>query len=157
DVQRDCDGFTRTPLAFAGAAPSGLHGRDHRSGRARPLHDYRCDDRRPVGIRSAARTGHHAADSGARLALVKALASLARGAGCGPDNRSVERAHGTYVMAGLDSVHQRSMAMRKRTTSPGGRLMDLWTAAAYLGCSYWTLRDLVLNGHIPTVRIPSPR
>jgi len=29
-----------------------------------------------VGIRSAARAGHHAADSGARLALVKALASL---------------------------------------------------------------------------------
>lgn len=47
--------------------------------------------------------------------------------------------------------------MRKRTTSPGGRLMDLRTAAAYLGCSYWTLRDLVLNGHIPAVRITSPR
>ena len=30
--------------------------------------------------------------------------------------------------------------------------MDLRTAAAYLGCSYWTLRDLVLNGHIPAVR-----
>jgi hypothetical protein len=26
-------------------------------------------------------------------------------------------------------------------------------AAAYLGCSYWTLRDLVINGHIPAVRI----
>src|SRR5262249_4772874 len=47
--------------------------------------------------------------------------------------------------------------MRKRTTSLGGRLMDLRTAAAYLGCSYWTLRDLVLNGHVPAVRIPSPR
>jgi excisionase family DNA binding protein len=35
--------------------------------------------------------------------------------------------------------------------------MDLRTAAAYLGCSYWTLRDLVLSGHIPAVRIPSPR
>jgi excisionase family DNA binding protein len=35
--------------------------------------------------------------------------------------------------------------------------MDLRSAAAYLGCSYWTLRDLVLNGHIPAVRIPSPR
>jgi hypothetical protein len=35
--------------------------------------------------------------------------------------------------------------------------MDLHTAAAYLGCSYWTLRDLVLAGHIPTIRIPSPR
>ena len=47
--------------------------------------------------------------------------------------------------------------MPKRTTSSGGRLMDLRTAAAYLGCSYWTLRDLVLSGHIPAVRIPSPR
>jgi excisionase family DNA binding protein len=45
----------------------------------------------------------------------------------------------------------------KRTTAQGGRLMDLRTAAAYLGCSYWTLRDLVLSGHIPAVRIPSPR
>jgi excisionase family DNA binding protein len=35
--------------------------------------------------------------------------------------------------------------------------MDLRTAAAYLGCSYWTLRDLVVSGHIPAVRIPSPR
>lgn len=35
--------------------------------------------------------------------------------------------------------------------------MDLRTAAAYLGCSYWTLRDLALNDHVPIVRIPSPR
>ena len=47
--------------------------------------------------------------------------------------------------------------MRKRSTQPGGRLMDLRTAAAYLGCSYWTLRDLVVSGHVPAVRIPSPR
>jgi len=31
-----------------------------------------------VGIRSATRTGHHAADSGARLLIVKALAPLCR-------------------------------------------------------------------------------
>src|SRR4030095_14400721 len=47
--------------------------------------------------------------------------------------------------------------MRRRSPTPGGRLMDLRTAAAYLGCSYWTLRDLALNGHVPVVRIPSPR
>jgi hypothetical protein len=47
--------------------------------------------------------------------------------------------------------------MRKGPTTPGGRLMDLRTAAAYLGRSYWTLRDLALNGHVPIVRIPSPR
>src|SRR5437868_2351700 len=44
-----------------------------------------------------------------------------------------------------------------RATKLPGRLMDRRTAAAYLGCSYWTLRDLVLNGHVPAVRIPSPR
>src|SRR2546428_6788425 len=44
-----------------------------------------------------------------------------------------------------------------RATKLPGRLMDLRTAAAYLGCSYWTLRDLALNGHVPVVRIPSPR
>src|ERR1700709_2015213 len=47
--------------------------------------------------------------------------------------------------------------MRKGSTPPGARLMDRRTAAAYLGCSYWTLRDLALNGHVPIVRIPSPR
>ena len=35
--------------------------------------------------------------------------------------------------------------------------MDLRTTAAYLGCSYWTLRDLVVSGHVTAVRIPSPR
>src|SRR5438874_13403430 len=44
-----------------------------------------------------------------------------------------------------------------RATKLAGRVMDRRTAAAYLGCSYWTLRDLVLNGHVPAVRIPSPR
>jgi hypothetical protein len=36
-------------------------------------------------------------------------------------------------------------------------MMDLRTASEYVGYSYWTLRDLVLNGHVPAVRIPSPR
>jgi hypothetical protein len=30
-------------------------------------------------------------------------------------------------------------------------------AATYLGCSYWTFPDRVLSGHIPAVRILSPR
>jgi hypothetical protein len=37
------------------------------------------------------------------------------------------------------------------------RLLDLHQAAAYLGISYWTARDLVNAGTIPTVRIPSVR
>jgi len=37
------------------------------------------------------------------------------------------------------------------------RLLDLKTAATYLGLSYWTVRDLVLAGKLPSVRIPRPR
>jgi hypothetical protein len=36
------------------------------------------------------------------------------------------------------------------------RLMDLHGAAAYLGISYWSLRDLVAAGEIPTVQPPAP-
>jgi hypothetical protein len=60
-------------------------------------------------------------------------------------------------MAGVKVDQRAGVVMRKHSPTPGGRLMDLRTAAAYLGCSYWTLRDLVLNGHVPVVRIPSPR
>lgn len=37
------------------------------------------------------------------------------------------------------------------------RLLRLKQGAAYLGCSYWTLRDLCLNGTVPVVRIPGAR
>jgi hypothetical protein len=40
---------------------------------------------------------------------------------------------------------------------PAGRLLDLEQAAGYLGISYWTMRDLVNAGTIPTVKIPSAR
>jgi excisionase family DNA binding protein len=101
--------------------------------------------------------GHHVVDSGARLALVKAFAPLdPRYAGFGLDNRP-SSARIAFTCWPTTIPFSNRGAMRKRTTSPGGRLMDLRTAAAYLGCSYWTLRDLVLNGHIPAVRIPSPR
>lgn len=36
------------------------------------------------------------------------------------------------------------------------RLTDLHGAAAYLGVSYWTVRDLVSAGEIPTVQPPAP-
>jgi len=39
----------------------------------------------------------------------------------------------------------------------GPRLLDLKAAATYLGLSYWTVRDLVLAGRLPTVKIPRPR
>lgn len=45
-----------------------------------------------------------------------------------------------------------------RSTSPvPPRLLTLKQAAEYIGCSYWTTRDLALNGTIPVVRVPSGR
>jgi len=37
------------------------------------------------------------------------------------------------------------------------RVLNLRAGAAYLGISYWSLRDLVLAGHVPAVRLPCPR
>jgi len=37
------------------------------------------------------------------------------------------------------------------------RLLNLRQAAAYLGCSYWTVRDYVLQGLIPVVDLPPLR
>jgi hypothetical protein len=38
----------------------------------------------------------------------------------------------------------------------GPRLLDLPTAAQYLGLSPWTVRDLEAAGSLPRVRIPLP-
>lgn len=97
-------------------------------------------------------------DSRARLGIVKALASLdPRGGLTALTMLSDERGSGSYVMTDRVDRSHVWCVMGKRSRTPGGRLMDLRTAAAYLGCSYWTLRDLALNGHVPIVRIPSPR
>ena len=45
----------------------------------------------------------------------------------------------------------------KIAQAAGPRLLDLKAAATYLGLSYWTVRDLVLAGRLPTVKIPCPR
>jgi hypothetical protein len=37
------------------------------------------------------------------------------------------------------------------------RLLNLRQAAAYCGLSFWTLRDYVLQGHIPVVDLPPLR
>jgi hypothetical protein len=37
------------------------------------------------------------------------------------------------------------------------RLLNLHEAAAYLNVSYWTARDLVNFGKVPSVRLPNPR
>lgn len=40
---------------------------------------------------------------------------------------------------------------------PPPRLLGLEDAGAYLGCTYWTARNLVEAGTIPAVRIPGLR
>jgi hypothetical protein len=37
------------------------------------------------------------------------------------------------------------------------RVLNLREGAKYLGISYWSLRDLVIGGHVPVVRLPCPR
>ena len=45
-----------------------------------------------------------------------------------------------------------------RPVAPGWpRLLDAKQAAAYLNVSFWTLREFIHDGSIPTVRLPRPR
>jgi predicted DNA-binding transcriptional regulator AlpA len=37
------------------------------------------------------------------------------------------------------------------------RLLDLHEAGTYVGVSYWTVRDLINSGELPSVRLPNPR
>jgi len=49
-------------------------------------------------------------------------------------------------------------AFRKPQSVGGGpRLLDLRAAAAYLGVSYWTIRDWVLAEYLPVVNLPPLR
>lgn len=44
---------------------------------------------------------------------------------------------------------------RSRAPRPGRRLLGLHEAAAYLGCCEKTVRDLILDGVIPEVKLTS--
>jgi len=41
---------------------------------------------------------------------------------------------------------------RRTNVLPAPRLLDYKAAGAYLSLSYWSLRELVLNGEIPCVK-----
>ena len=43
------------------------------------------------------------------------------------------------------------------TSDDAPRVLNLRDGAKYLGISYWSLRDLVIGGHVPVVRLPCPR
>ena len=47
--------------------------------------------------------------------------------------------------------------MESRAVQGKGRLIGLKEAAKYCGISYWTLRELVLAGRLPAVRLPAPK
>lgn len=51
--------------------------------------------------------------------------------------------------------HDRT-AVQQTVAPVSPRLLDLHTAAAYLGVSEWTVRDLEAAGTVPRVRIPLP-
>ena len=47
--------------------------------------------------------------------------------------------------------------LETRTQPDQARLLNLRQAAAYLGLSFWSVRDYVLAGRIPTVNLPPLR
>ena len=49
------------------------------------------------------------------------------------------------------------MADERRTDGIKPRLLNMRQAAAYLGCSFWTARDYILQGLIPAVDMPPLR
>jgi hypothetical protein len=49
------------------------------------------------------------------------------------------------------------MNTKTEATTKGRRLLSLKQAAEFCGLSYWTIRDLAMNGHVPVVRLPSAK
>ena len=71
--------------------------------------------------------------------------------------RNDERDRGRTAVALVNSDNgERSarVGLRANEDTPTARLFDLHQLAAYLGVSYWTARDYVLQGLIPTVALP---
>jgi excisionase family DNA binding protein len=56
-----------------------------------------------------------------------------------------------------ETVESKAKKNGGKDTESNARLLSLQRAAQYMGLSYWTIRDLVDTGKIPTVRIPCPR
>jgi hypothetical protein len=50
-----------------------------------------------------------------------------------------------------------SSVLRRPAPEIFPRLMDLHHAAAYFGCSYWTMRDYALQGLVKVVELPALR
>lgn len=64
---------------------------------------------------------------------------------------------GTAIQETRSSGGDGSSTAVHQTVGPvSPRLLDLHTAAAYLGVSEWTVRDLEAAGAVPRIRIPFP-
>jgi len=64
---------------------------------------------------------------------------------------------GTATAGNPVSRGPQSGAAVLETVAPAARLLNLRAAAAYVGVSYWTMRDMTLSGMLPVVRFPVPR
>jgi hypothetical protein len=93
----------------------------------------------------------------------KLLASVDRGewksvGGKRERARYARYARGTSRMEPLVSSRLTSKDDERRSTERiTPRLLNMRQAAAYLGCSFWTARDYVLQGLIPVVDMPPLR
>lgn len=56
-----------------------------------------------------------------------------------------------------DGTAMSGSAERQSPSEEAPRVLNLRAGAKYLGITYWSLRDLVLAGHVPAVRLPCPR
>jgi len=56
----------------------------------------------------------------------------------------------------MSSIHSVAEP-RERTEAVKPRLLNMRQAAEYLGCSFWTARDYILQGLIPVVDMPPLR
>ena len=86
------------------------------------------------------------------LDVHKAVADAEAQAGVGEAVKSGPSADTEHVDQAQQSPDVRS------SPAPGWpRLLDIRQAAAYLNVSFWTLREFINEGSVPTVRLPRPR
>lgn len=53
----------------------------------------------------------------------------------------------------MKTTEQTPHSQERRDTAPP-RLLNMRQVAAYLGCSFWTARDYILQGLIPSIDMP---
>ncbi len=64
---------------------------------------------------------------------------------------------GATVLQSTPSRETTDRGAVEKNVTQRSRLMGLVSAAAYLGVSYWTVREWVFNGVLPSVKLPKPR